>query len=108
MPVRELTLILRDGIIILCEQTMNGGGIVAWSYNHLWKMLIDKKMKRTDLLSTAHINTKTLSRMGKEEPISMDALGKICKAFCCRIEDIVEYVPDEEDSEAEEREPHSD
>ena len=72
---------------------------MAWSYNRLWKILIDKKMKRTDLLSVAHINTKTLSRMGKEESISMDALGKICKALCCSIEDIVEYVPDEENPE---------
>ena len=94
-----MTLILRDDIIILCEQTVNGGGIVAWSYNRLWKMLIDKKMKRTDLLSVAHINTKTLSRMGKEEPISMDALGKVCRALHCRIEDIVEYIPDENDAE---------
>ena len=94
-----MTLILRDDIIILCEQTVNGGGIVAWSYNRLWKMLIDKKMKRTDLLSVAHINTKTLSRMGKEEPISMDALGKVCRALHCRIEDTVEYIPDENDTE---------
>lgn len=67
---------------------------MAWSYDRLWKMLIDKKLKRTDLLSLAHINTKTLSRMGKEEPISMDALGKICKAFHCEIEDIVQYLPE--------------
>lgn len=50
MPVWELTLILRDDIIILCQQTVNGDRVVAWSYNRLWKMLIDKKMKRTDLL----------------------------------------------------------
>ena len=72
---------------------------MAWSYNRLWKMLIDKKMKRTDLLSVAHINTKTLSRMGKEEPISMDALGKVCRALHYRIENIVEYIPDENDTE---------
>ena len=45
-----MTLILRDDIIILCQQTVNGDRVVAWSYNRLWKMLIDKKMKRTDLL----------------------------------------------------------
>lgn len=70
---------------------------MAWSYNRLWKMLIDKKMKRTDLLSVAHINTKTLSRMGKERSISTDALGKISRSLYCRIEDIVEDIPDEED-----------
>lgn len=67
---------------------------MAWSYNRLWKLLIDKKMKRTDLLSVAKINRKTLANMGKDETISMDALGKICTALNCHIEDIVEFVPD--------------
>lgn len=66
---------------------------MPWSYNRLWKILIDKKLNRTDLLSIAKINTKTLARMGKDETISMDALEKICTALNCRIEDIVEYVP---------------
>lgn len=68
---------------------------MAWSYNRLWKMLIDKKMKRTDLLTIASINPKTLSSMGKDKPVSMDALGRICAALNCRIEDIVEYIPED-------------
>ena len=69
---------------------------MAWSYNRLWKRLIDNKMKRTDLLDLAHINSKTLANMGKDETVSMDALGKICAAIHCRIEDILEYIPDED------------
>ena len=59
-----------------------GDDVVAWSYNGLWKLLIDKKMKKTDLLTVAGLNPKT-----------MDALGKLCTALDCRIEDIVEFVP---------------
>jgi len=41
-----------------------------------------------------------MAHLGKDEPVTMDALGKICKALNCRIEDIVEYIPDEEPFEA--------
>jgi len=66
---------------------------MAWSYDRLWKLLIDKKLKKTNLLTLAQINTKTLSRMGKGEAVSMEALAKICTALSCRIEDIVEFIP---------------
>lgn len=67
---------------------------MAWSYNRLWKLLIDKKLKKTDLLTIAGLNPKTLAKLGKEETVSMDALGKLCAALQCRIEDIVEYIPE--------------
>ena len=75
-----------------------GDDVVAWSYNGLWKLLIDKKMKKTDLLTAAGLNPKTLARMGKDETVSMDALGKLCTSLNCRIEDIVEFVPEKKDS----------
>lgn len=68
---------------------------MAWSYNRLWHMLINKNMKRTDLLSFARLNSNALARMGKGQSVAMDNLEKLCKAFNCRIEDILEYVPDE-------------
>ena len=68
---------------------------MAWSYNRLWHMLINRNMKRTDLLSFAGLNTNALARMGKGQSVAMDNLEKLCKAFDCRIEDILEYVPDE-------------
>ena len=67
---------------------------MAWSYDRLWKLLIDKKLKKTSLIEIAHIHSNTLARMSKNEPISMEALGKLCTALDCRIEDIVEFVPE--------------
>ena len=75
---------------------LKGGGVMAWSYERLWILLIRRKMKRTDLLRVAGINTSALSRMGKDLPVTMDNLGKICKALNCELEDIVQYIPDEE------------
>ena len=69
---------------------------MGWSYKKLWVLLIERGMKRTDLLHVAGINSNALAHMGKNEPVAMDALGKICKAMNCRIEDIVEYVSDED------------
>jgi len=68
---------------------------MAWSYERLWIMLIKKKMKKTDLLRAAGINSNALTNMGKDLPVTMDNLGKICKALNCQLEDIVQYVPDE-------------
>ena len=68
---------------------------MSWNYTPLWKLLIDRNMKRTDLLSKAKIYSQTLAKMGKNEAVSMDALGRICEALQCRIEDIVEYIPEE-------------
>lgn len=69
---------------------------MAWSYERLWIMLIKKKIKRTDLLRLAGINTNALTRMGKDLPVTMDNLGKICKAMNCELEDIVQYIPEDE------------
>lgn len=72
---------------------------MAWSYERLWILLIKKKIKRTHLLKLAGINTNALTRMGKDLPITMDNLGKICKALQCELEDIVQYIPDEDEKE---------
>lgn len=60
-------------------------------YDKLWKLLIDKKMKRTDLVKQAKISTNVLARMGKEEPISMESIGKICQLLQCTVDDILEF-----------------
>ena len=71
---------------------------MSWNYAPLWKILIDRNMKRTDLLSKAKIYSQTLAKMGKNEAVSMDALGRICQALDCRIEDVVEFVPEKKGS----------
>lgn len=68
---------------------------MAWSYNRLWKLLIDKSMKKKDLMEAAHLTPNTLSQLTKNKPVAMDTLEKICTLFNCRIEDIVEFIPNE-------------
>lgn len=67
---------------------------MAVSYIRLWKLLLDKKMKRTDLKAIAGISNSTLAKLGKDERISMEILERICVALDCRIEDIMEFIPD--------------
>lgn len=60
------------------------------SYDKLWKILIDKKMNRSDLKEAASISFNVLARMGRNETVSMDSLMKICRALKCDIGDIME------------------
>lgn len=60
------------------------------SYNKLWKLLIDKKMTKTQLRKQADIATSTLAKLSKDEQVSMDVLLKICSTLDCDISDILE------------------
>lgn len=62
------------------------------SYDKLWKILIDKKMNRTDLKEKSGVSFNVLARMGKDEPISMESLEKICHTLSCDIGDIIEIT----------------
>lgn len=66
-------------------------------YDKLWKMLIDKKMSKTDLRKEAVISSSTLAKLGKEELVSADVLTKICRVLKCEVVDIMELVKDEEE-----------
>jgi putative transcriptional regulator len=68
---------------------------MAFSYNKLWKLLIDKKMLKKDLMEKTNLTSTTLAKMGKDLPVSMDVLGRICKALDVNIGDIVDYVDDD-------------
>ena len=63
------------------------------SYNKLWKMLIDKNMKKSDLKEKAGISSASLAKLGKGDNITTDVL-LICEVMDCRIEDILETVRD--------------
>ena len=65
------------------------------SYNKLWKLLIDRGMKKTHLKNATGISSSTISKMGKNEPVSMDSMLKVCKALNCDIGNIVEVKNDE-------------
>lgn len=71
---------------------------MPWSYNRLWIMLIQKNLKKTDLLKLAGINSSALTKMGKNLPVTMGTLGKLCQTFQCKIEDIVEFIPEDRES----------
>jgi DNA-binding Xre family transcriptional regulator len=68
------------------------------SYKKLWKLLIDKDMKKKDLREAAGISTSSMAKLGKNENVTTDVLVKICKALKCDISDIMEILPDEEKS----------
>lgn len=64
------------------------------SYNKLWKLLIDKRMKKKNLSEKAGISANTLAKMGKNELVSLDVLVRICRALQCDIGDIMEILPE--------------
>lgn len=71
------------------------------SYNRLWKLLIDKGMKKSALREIADVSSSTLAKMTKGENITTDAILRICKALDCRVEDIMEAVRIESPGNAE-------
>lgn len=62
------------------------------SYNGLWKSLIDKNMKKMDLVQKVGISTSTLAKMGKGEHVSLEVLGKICDKLDCDFGDIINFT----------------
>lgn len=63
------------------------------SYNKLWKLLIDKRMKKTELQRLSGISSNVLSRLGKDEYVSMESIDKICQSLKCDIGDMMEIIP---------------
>ena len=68
---------------------------MAVSYKKLWKLLIDKDMKKKDLCAAAGISHASMAKLGKNENVTTDVLVKICTALNCTMDDIVEIVPNE-------------
>ena len=67
---------------------------MAVSYKKLWKMLIDKDMKKKDLCAKAGISTASVTKMGKGCHVTTEVLMKICTALDCTMDDIMEIVPE--------------
>ena len=72
-----------------------GVTIMEVSYKKLWKLLIDKDMKKKDLQSAAGISWSSVTKLSKGETVSMEVLMKICKVLNCDIGDIMELLPEE-------------
>lgn len=69
---------------------------MAVSYNKLWKLLVDKKMSKSDLRKKAEIAPNTMTKLRRDEEVSLTILSKICKTLNADFGNIVEYVPDAE------------
>ena len=65
---------------------------MASSYKKLWKLLIDRDLKKKDLQTLAGISNYTVSKLNRGDNVTTDVLGKICKALNCNINDIMEFV----------------
>ena len=65
------------------------------SYKKLWKLLIDKDMKKKDLETTANISNYTITKMNKGENVTVEVIGKICKALNCTADDIMEFMDEQ-------------
>lgn len=70
---------------------------MRYSYNRLWKLLIDKRMTKTQMRKAAGISTNILAKMGKDEPVAMDTLAKIVTTLECGLDDIVEITSNGKD-----------
>ena len=68
--------------------------VLSRSYNKLWKLMIDKKINKTQLCKAAGITTNAMAKLGRDETVTQETLEKICVALSCTLDDIVEIFPD--------------
>ena len=64
-------------------------------YKKLWKLLIDKDIKKKDLCAMAHISPASVTKMGKSGFVTTEILERICLALDCQIGDVMEIIPEE-------------
>lgn len=68
---------------------------MARSYNKLWKLMIDKKINKTQLCTAASITTNAMAKIGRDESVPLETLEKICFVLDCTLDDIVEITPNQ-------------
>ena len=68
---------------------------MAVSYKRLWKLLIDRDMKKKDLAEKANISSYTINKLNRGDNVNADTLAKICRALGCTFDDIMEVLPEE-------------
>ena len=68
---------------------------MARSYNKLWKLMVDKKINKTQLCKTAGITTNAMAKLGRDESVPLKTLEKICAVLDCTLDDIVEFNGEE-------------
>jgi len=79
--------------IIVCAKEAN----MAVSYNRLWKLLVDKKMSKADLRKASGVAPNTMTKLRRDEEVSLAVLAKICKTLGADYGDIMEYINEDND-----------
>ena len=69
---------------------------MAVSYNKLWKLLIDKKMSKAEMRRAAGISPNTLTKLNRDEEVTMMIINKICTALQADVGDVMEFIPDDQ------------
>ena len=82
------------GIIIIGYYMITEVGPLARSYNKLWKLMIDKKINKTQLCKAAGITTNAMAKLGRDESVPLETLEKICSILNCSLDDVVEINED--------------
>lgn len=77
------------------DESSNGVKIMAVSYKKLWKLLIDRDLKKKDLEAMAQISHYTMNKLTHGDNVTTDVLGRICKALGCSLDDIMEFIDEE-------------
>lgn len=72
---------------------------MAVSYNKLWKLLVDKKMSKADLRKAAGIAPNTMTKLRRDEEVTLTILGRICSVLEVNIGDIMDFIPEEGDAQ---------
>ena len=72
---------------------------MAISYKKLWKMLIDKDLSKTELTRIAGLSTNAMAKLGRNEDVRVTTLEKLCTTLDSKLDDIVEFIPDQQQSE---------
>ena len=74
---------------------VSAGGTMGVTYKKLFKLLIDRNMKKKDLRDLAGIGNSTMTKLSNDENVTIEVMAKICRELDCTIDDVVEIVPDD-------------
>ena len=77
---------------------------MAISYNKLWKLLIDKKISKAEMRKAIGISPNTMTKLNRDEEVTLSVLGKICDALNSDFGDIIEYIPTNNEEDSNEKE----
>jgi len=78
---------------------VKGVFIIKANYKKLWHILLDRDMKKKELAEMAGVSTYTINKFNKNDNVTVEVLGKICKALDCTLDDIMEFEEDRENGE---------